>query len=192
MRLPACCQRPALFCLALVLTCAWLLSACGYRALPRPEVGNGGAGKFRLYTPQWTNRSNELGLESTLNDALYNWFTESGHFVIVKQLTEADYVLSGEIISTEHPGSSYGAFDQATGIKAVLKVSYWLTAAQTGALLFKEPLYVGEGTYLVGPDAARTLSLRKQALSLMADEIGEEVYIRLLTKLTAPGGKRPE
>jgi len=191
MRLPACLPRSALFCLVVVLIGAWLLSACGYRVLPRPEEGKAGAAKFRLYVPQWANRTNELGLESTLNDALCTWFTESGHFEISQQREAADYVLTGEIISTEHPGSSYGAYDQATGIKAVLKVSYSLTAARSGAVLCKEPLYVGEGTYLVGPDAVRTLSLRKQALAGMADEIGEEVYIRLLTTLTDPG-RRPE
>ncbi len=183
---PAWCFGFALLCLVMAL-----LGACGYRMLPRPEGTSGGV-KYRLYIPLWENRTNELGLESTLNDALRDWFTESGHFEISQQREASDYVLSGEIISSEHPGSSYGDFDQATSIKAVLKVSYTMTAASSGVVLFKEPLYVGEGTYLVGPDAVRTLSLRKQSLAIMADEIGEEVYIRLLTTLTGPGGRRPE
>lgn len=191
MRHPACCPPPALFVLALMLTTVFLLSACDYRFLPRPEAGKTGTGKFRLYVPQWTNRTNELGLESTLNDALCNWFTESGHFEIIQQRGAADYILSGEIISVDHPGASYGPFDQATSIKAVLKVSYTLTSA-AGAVLLKEPLYVGENTYLLGSDAVRTLSLRKQTQTGMADEIGEEVYIRLLTVLTSPNTSRPE
>lgn len=180
-------QRLALLCLAMAL-----ITACGYRTLPRPTAGSSGGGRFLLFVPQWENRTNELGLESTLNDALCDWFIESGHFEITQQREAADYVLTGEIISTEHPGSSYGSFDQATGIKAVLIVSYTLTANRSGVVLFKEPTYVGEKTYLVGPDAVRTLSLRKQALAGMAEEIGEEVYIRLLTTLTDPGDRRPE
>jgi hypothetical protein len=177
--------------LAVVMAIVCLLGGCGYRILPRPVANSSGSEKFRLYAPQWENRTNELGLESSLNDALVNWFTESGHFAISQQRENADYVLNGEVISTEHPGSSYGAFDQATGLKAVIKVSYSLSDAHSGAVIFKEPLYVGETTYLVGADAVQTLALRKQALASMADEIGEEVYIRLLTTLTGPETPQP-
>jgi hypothetical protein len=184
--------RPILLCLAMLLTVALLLSSCGYRSLPRPEAGKDGSNKFRIYVPQWSNRTNELGLESTLNNALCSWFTESGHFEVIQQRENADYILTGEIISSQHPGASYGAFDQATALKSVLSVSYSLTSAASGAVLLKDPLYTGEGTYLLGSDAVRTLSLRKQNLASMADEIGEEVYIRLLIVLTSPNGKQPE
>jgi hypothetical protein len=46
--------------------------------------------------------------------------------------------------------------------------------------------------YPVGSDAAQTLSYRNEALAELADEVAEEVYIRLLILLTGPAATLPQ
>jgi len=168
--------------LAVLAICLCLLSlpGCGYRPLRVGSQATGGQTQIRLHLPIWQNHTNELGFESTMQAALADWFRESGHFRLVTRPQEADYVLRGEIRAAEHSGSAFGAFDQATGLKVVLKLAYTLREQKNNTECLRINL-TREEPYPLGTDAVSTLSLEKAALSRLAAEIAEEVYVRLIT-----------
>lgn len=164
-----------------VLVFILLIAGCGYQPLH-----GGTAPKDRfwfIYIPMWENRTNELGLESTIHGALSDWFSGSGHFRVVGRPDLADYILKGTILLSEHPGAAYGNFDQATRLNAVLKTQYIFTR-QSGEKLWQANMSRTE-TYQVGLNPVDTLGYRKKALLTLSDEIAEEIYVRLLTLISS-------
>ncbi len=166
---------------------SFMLQGCGYSILAKNSISSDHNGPVKIYAPQWRNFTNELGFEGVLQDSLVDRFTESGHFIITDSSINADYILHGKIFSIEHIGSSYGSYDRATGLKAKLKISYSVKSPQSDEIVLEQPVYLREETYVLGEDTVQTLSLQKQALAIIADEVAEEIYMRLLTNLTDQG-----
>lgn len=168
-----------------------ILSGCGYRFLSGPAGEKTSDNALLIYSPLWENRTNELGLESTIHSSIFDWISESGHFAPSADQGSADYILLGKILSVEHPGSSYGTFDQATGLKAVVRVSFMLKNGRSDEVIWQQSRFQREESYLVQKNAVRTLGRRKEALKIIADEIAEEIYVRLLFLLDRPVADDP-
>lgn len=165
--------------LLLVLVAA----GCGYynpNMLPQDEQGP----PIKLYVPIWPNSTNELGLESDIHNAISDWLMQSKRLILVPNKEKADFVLNGSIDSVRYPGLSYDVTDQAKTLKTILTVSYTIKEKATDRVLWQAQSFTLEETYNLGSSSAQTDENKKRALNILADDLGEQIYIRAFRALT--------
>ena len=162
----------------LLLTCG-----CGYHspyAVPDgkalPEAG--------IHLKVWENRTNELGLESTIGQALADWIIQSKHLRIKTSSSDADYELSGILLSTGDSGTSYDAHDLVQILKTVIHMSFTLKETKTGKIVWTVADLGRETSYSVGPNTVSTRSNKQKALTTLANETAEDIYLRIFYTLT--------
>lgn len=172
--------RPLIIVLFTLLT----LAGCGYH---NPYVTNLGQEQpvALIYLTTWDNRTNELGLEGLILQKTADWLQQSRHLRLAIDKEQADYLLSGKIMSVNYPATAFSVTDVATTLQAEVKVSYRLTEQATGKLTW-DAGEVGRGTsYPAGNDAVRSQSNKKNALAIIANELAEQIYIMLTATLTS-------
>ena len=158
-----------------------LLTACGYYN-PHTVADKSGQ-SYSVYAPQWKNQTNELGLEAVLNHAVHDWLSESRIVKLTSSASDADYLLHGIIQSINTPGLSYGTFDQATEVRAELKVLYTLKERKTGKTVFSKNSTEFEA-FQIGTDAPHTRTNKESALNTIADRFGEAIHLNIFYALT--------
>jgi hypothetical protein len=158
-----------------------LLPACGYH---NPNtVGDKSGQHLTVYAPQWKNQTNELGLEAVVNHAVHDWLAESRIVQLTSSAADADYLLDGIIQSINIPGLSYGTFDQATEVRAELKVHYTLKEKNTGKTIFSNSITELEA-FPIGTDAPHTRTNKETALKTIANRLGETIHLNIFYALT--------
>ena len=170
--------------LLLYITICLTLSGCGYH---HPLAGGQdyqGSPKT-LYIDIWPNRTNEIGLESTIFKSLSSWFRKTPHIKHTQDKEKADFVLQGEIVSINVPGLSYGQFETELEEKAILTVQYSMREAGKDKVTWDMTKEVFEEEYQIENDAARTRNNRKQALAVIADDLSESIYFRMVRTLSS-------
>ncbi len=175
-------MKTVLLLLSVLIMPQWLVG-CGYHtpaAIPQYTSDK----SITLYMGMWTNRTNEIGLESLIRIALTDWLVQSNIFRLTASTDKASYKLNGTVVSVDYPGASYDAFDRANVLKAVVTSSFSLVNTETGKAVVEENKFIRDTTYLVGSDAVTTQSNKKSALNTIVDEIAEEIYIRTFYALT--------
>lgn len=158
------------------LLAIFLLAGCGYynpNMLPEEQQGPA----VKMYVPLWTNPTNELALESKIQNALQNWLIQSKQIILTSANTESDYIMEGSITSVQYPGRSYDETDTAKALKAILTVSYSITDKKTDKKIWKETKSLEE-TYSLGSSSSITDANKKRALDIMVDDLAEHIYIR--------------
>jgi len=168
----------------LLLVAGFFLAGCGYH---NPYAGHQpGEHSRRLHMAIWANQSSELGLEVDFPRALNDWFIKSGRLALEDDPAQADLVLSGRVLAADFPGLTYGAFDRAVEVRAVVTLWVELREKATGRVVWQEPGLTMEEPYLVGVDSVTTLRNRQRALRKIADELAEKIYYQALAALFAP------
>ena len=157
--------------------CILFVAGCGYK---NPYAGPNGDRTISLSASMWENQTSELGLESVLFNSLNNWLQKSRQIHLASTPAEADYQLSGKILSVSHPGLSYGDFDRVKELQAMLTVEFAFKEAETGKILWQETKNIQEEPYVIGADAVRTQGNKKDAFEKIAEDLAEEVYLRVL------------
>lgn len=157
-------------------------AACGYHN-PYTAVKKELDREVKINTLMWKNRSNELGLEARIHLAISDWLQESKHIVLASGNKDAEFTLSGEILQVNYPGNSFDTFDRATTLKAQVSVQYSFVNNKTGVTVWSESL-TREGSYSVGSDAVRTQSNKQVALNTIADDLAEQIYMRVFYSLS--------
>ncbi|MEA2084054.1 MAG: LptE family protein [Thermodesulfobacteriota bacterium] len=165
--------------ITICLTVAWLVTGCGYK---NPYLDSGGAVRppISMHVPMWTNQTNELGLESVFHRELTVWLQKTKQINIVSADDKADYILKGTLLSIEHPGLSYGEFDQAVELEVRIKVSYSLIETDSGNVVIKESKRNLEQAYFVARNWTMTRGNLEKGLAKMADELAESIYIEIM------------
>lgn len=175
--------RPLTLLTSFLLSVIFLfLAGCGYynpNMLPDDEQGP----TVKFYVPMWGNPTNELALESRIQNAIQDWLIQSKRIVLTNADTEHDYIMEGSITSVQYPGRSYDDKNTATALKAILSVSYSITEKKTGKKIWSESKSMEE-TYSLGGSTAATDANKKRALDTMVDELGEHIYIRTYKALS--------
>lgn len=174
--------RHVIFTLFLWLGVA-LIGGCGYYnpyMLPDDEQGP----PMLLYIPVWANQTNVAGYGTVILNALGDWLIQNKRIIITRTREEADYVLEGKIVSISFPGLSYGKYDRATGLKAVLTVQYALKEEETGRVIRQQNGYVLEEPFALGSSTSQTEDNKKKALQTLADDLAENLYIRIYRELS--------
>lgn len=169
------------FILLLVLVTA----GCGYRN-PYVTASEEGVTPRTLYLAMWDNQTNELGLETVFHRTISQWLMKSSNIILRDSSQDADFTLSGRIISTNTPGLSYGTFDRAVEFREILTLTVTLRDNRTKSVVWEEPEMIKEESFSVGTDAVTTLGNKNRALQRIANKQGEELYYRILTSLLVP------
>lgn len=163
-----------------------LLMACGYQ---HPAVRPVESGTIAINVTTWENRSNEIYLEGVLLQKTADWLQQSRLFRMEPDPGQAEYLLSGTIEAVNFPATAFNSSDRATTLKAWAKVSYRLREQATGKTLWEIKDTVRERNFLAGADAVHNRSNKEEALAVIADELAEQIYLKLLIFLSE---KQPE
>jgi hypothetical protein len=165
-----------------------ILSGCGYHNPYLKNVEQGIPAAV-IYMPSWDNRTNELGLENLILRETADWLQQSRHLRIARDREQADYILTGTILSVDYPATAFSAADVAGTLKAKVKTSYRLTDRATGKTIWQVDETLRQADYPVGGDAVRSQSNKENALAKIAYELGERIYLRITATLTGSRGK---
>ncbi|MFC1524669.1 LPS assembly lipoprotein LptE [Thermodesulfobacteriota bacterium] len=169
-------------CLTFLVVCL-LLHGCGYRN-PYLSSDDDRGDPVRLHLMYWKNQTNELGLESLIHQKLTTWVIQSKQIKLVASPEEAEMLLQGTILAIEYPGNTFDDIDKARTLKAIMEFSYVLKDAESKKTLLSKRAR-RETAYAVGKDALFSQSNKKLALQKVADDLSEDIYLRLFYYLTA-------
>ncbi|MFA7382145.1 MAG: LptE family protein [Desulfurivibrionaceae bacterium] len=154
-----------------------LAGGCGYHnpnMLPPDKQGK----VRKLHIPIWPNPTTEIRLASDIHNALQDWLGQSKQFNLVNSAGEADYVLNGKINAVSYTGRAYDAKDRAQALIANLSVSYTVIETSTGRTAWQSTFALSE-SYSLYTDAHK-----KQAITTLVDNLGEDIYIRLYSAIS--------
>lgn len=160
------------------LTIAVLLGGCGYYF---PHVYDGPTRV--IYMPNWKNRTNQLGLDSKIDQSLSRWFQKSNSIVLTKNKDEADLILAGEIVDIDLPSISWDGNAQATEVKVVMQVRYVLKDIKADTIIWEVPSEVWTEEYSASGGSAVMADNEGNALARILTDMSERIYIGLLDKL---------
>ncbi|MCK4839460.1 MAG: hypothetical protein KAS94_11710 [Desulfobulbaceae bacterium] len=170
--------------LILVLFALLVICGCGYH---NPYAKNVGQDKPAavIYMTVWTNQTNELGLESLIFQKTADWLQQSRHLRITRDKDQADYLLTGLILSVDYPATAFSVTDVATTLKAKVKTSYRLSDRATGKTIWHINDTLRQTDYGAGSDAVRSQTSKRSALTTIADELAEQIYLRITATITS-------
>lgn len=166
-----------------VLPALLLTYGCGYHS-PYATPDSKALPESGIHLKVWENRTNELGLESVLGQALADWIIQSKHLRIKTCNSDADYELSGILLSTADSGTSYDVHDLVQTLKTVIHMSFTLRETRTGKVVWTVADLARETSYPVGPNTVSTRSNKKKAFAILANETAEDIYMRIFYTLT--------
>jgi len=170
-----------IFTLSALAVLLLLIGGCGYynpNMLPADEEGP----PILLNVPVWANQTNEIGLESVIHNTLSDWLIQNKQIVLTKTRDQAEYELSGRIVSVSFPGLSYSSSDQATALKAVLNIHYAVIEIKTGKTINQRNYSLDE-PFQRGASSMQTDENKEKALQSLADDLAENIYIRVYREL---------
>lgn len=159
-----------------------LLAGCGYH---HPASRPLNAEAIAIHATTWENRTNLLALEGQLLQKTADWLQQSRQLRLESDPGRAAYVLSGTIEAVNFPAMAFNSNDRATTLKAWVRVTYRLTEQTTGKTLWEINDTVRERNFLAGDDAIHNRSNQEEALAVIADEIAEQIYLKVLTTVSA-------
>lgn len=164
-----------------------VLQGCGYH---NPYLKNVEQDKaVAVYMTVWLNQTNELGLESLIFQKTADWLQQSQHLRLTKNKEQADYLLTGTILSVDYPATAFSVTDVATTLKAKVRTSYHLSDRVTGKTIWQVNNTLRQTDYPAGNNAVRSQGNKEIALTTIAEELGEQIYLRITTTLTSESGK---
>ncbi len=165
-----------------------VMQGCGYH---NPYLKNTNSVKAAavIYMTVWTNQTNELGLESLIFQKTADWLQQSRHLRITRDKDQADYLLTGSILAVDYPATAFSVTDVATILKARVRTSYSLTDRATGKKIWQVNDTLRQTDYEAGSDAVRSQSSKRGALATIADELGEQIYLKITATITSGSGK---
>jgi len=164
----------------LLLVFVFVLSGCGYH---HPSVRTNDTGDLPIFAGTWENRTNELALEGMLLQRTADWLQQSPRFRLEADPQRADYLLFGTIEAVNFPATAFDSSDRATTQRAWVKVTYRLQDRATDQLLWEIHDEVRERNFQSGQDALHQRSNKEEALAIIADELAERIYLKVLASL---------
>lgn len=164
-----------------------LLTGCGYH---HPASRRAGGETITIHAGTWENRTNEIALEGLLLHKTADWFQQSRFLRLEREPGRADYLLSGTIETVNNPATAFSSSDRATTLKAWVKVTYRLIDQTEGKTLWEINDAIRERIYQAGDDAVRTRSSKEEALAIIAEELAEQIYLKVVNTLSQQPQKK--
>lgn len=170
--------------LSLALALLLAIQGCGYHS-PYARPGSGDIPTAHIYLTVWANKTNELGFENLIYQKAADWIQQSRHLQITTDKERADYLLAGTVESVDYPATAFSTTDVAKTLKASIRASYHLTNRASGRKIWEVRNVVRELSYAAGTNALRSQSNKKAALTVVAEEIAELIYLKITDTLIA-------
>jgi hypothetical protein len=162
--------------LLFVLCLSLLLGGCGGYYFPSvydgPEVS--------IYMPTWSNRTDKLGIDSTMYNSLSSWFLKSDKISLTKEKEGADMILAGEITSIHLPSIGWSGAARTTDVKVELILRYVLKDIKSGKILWEEPNQVWTEDYNT---VAQQASSEDEAIEHILDDVSEKIYLGTISRI---------
>lgn len=162
------------------------LCACGYSS-PYSQSSiydKDQDGQVTIYLQMWNNKTNLLGYQATIQQALTHRLKQSHRFILTQQRLQADFILSGQIHSVDIPGLAYGDYDRASEVRINTILSYQLKDNHSNKVIMSNNNLAKTQTATVGSNSIRTRNNQQTALATMADSLADQIYIQLFYLFT--------
>ncbi|MCW5198301.1 hypothetical protein VU07_00645 [Desulfobulbus sp. F4] len=163
---------------ALLSFLAFLLLLGGCSGYYFPNVYDGP--EVSIYMPTWKNRTDKLGIDSTMYNSLSEWFLKSDKIKLTKETTGADLILAGEIVSIHLPSIGWSSSVRTTDNKVELILRYVLKDMKNGKILWEVPNDVRTEDYNTLVQQAGS---EDEAVKRILDDVSEKIYLGVLSKI---------
>lgn len=153
-----------------------MLTSCGYQFAGRGELPGG---IQTLAVQVLENRSSETGVEIIITNALINELNRRRRGSVVN-VAKADAILTGTIDAISWDTASRRGINTASERRVYATLSLSLTDA-AGSVLWKRSGLKAAQAYEVAADGDKvaTENNRRQAISILSEQMAEYVYRRL-------------
>ncbi len=164
--------------LSCLLSAGLLLPAgCGYRL-----AGQGGSlpgGASRLYIASFANRTAEPFLDTAVSNALSRRFNRSRSLRVVADRSQAEAVLSGEVVSYSSRPLSYDRQDRVREYRSEMKVEAKLTSTADGRVLWQGTVDWQED-YAASDDLALQEDRELAVAEVLSERLADDLFYRLM------------
>ena len=160
--------------LLVALVCGGLAAGCGYRFQGKAQLPGGA--QF-LFVDIFENRTNELGLETTVTNAVVFEFTKRDKQSMVRDRESADLVMKGVIRSVELSTAVARWRDQGGARSVSLTLDVQLVAPD-GKVAWSAVGLTDSDTYVVSEDKFLSQDKQRATLAIVASRIAEKIYNR--------------
>jgi hypothetical protein len=172
--------------LALLLAAGSLMAGCGYSLQGRgittdPSVK-------RIGVPLFKDRSGKLGLDTRLTAAVIEELGKRGRFTVVKDATNVDAVVDGEIVAYNVLPTNYSTSSDSGGQSTTLATRY--TASVVVKVVYRkigqtEPIWENDSfsqrdDYDMGDAPGDYINREDQAMDRLAQLFGRAVVSAML------------
>ncbi|HXK61621.1 MAG TPA: LPS assembly lipoprotein LptE [Acidobacteriota bacterium] len=169
---------------ALILLVLLPLVACGYR----PAVATRSIKGQSIAVEPLVNRTTTFEVEQTLTRALVRNLVEKSSYRVTPELSQADVILRGEILSVNATPVIYGRrLTEESGRETfgsaflvTLNARVELRERQTDKVLFKNNNYLFREQYEINADVQNFFSELNPALERIANDFGASVVATIL------------
>jgi len=148
-----------------------VIVSCGYH---NPNVYTGPAKS--IYIAEWKNRTNELALGSKIYRSLTRWYQKSGSISVVRQKSNADLILAGEIVSIDLPSLAYGVASTTVAVKTKLRVRYILKEISSNTVILEVPDEIWTEPYRIGDNSTEAIDNENDALNRTIENLSQKIY----------------
>jgi hypothetical protein len=155
-----------------VLVCAALATACGLRFQGKAQLPGGAQ---HLFVDIFENRTNQLGLETTVTNAVVFEFTRRSKQSMVSNRADADLIMRGIIRSVEL-GTAVARFEDSGGARTVTLTLDVQMVAPDGQVKWSATGLTGSDTYVVSDDKFFSQDRQRATLAVVATRIAERIY----------------
>lgn len=133
-----------------------------------------------IYMPTWGNRTDKLGIDSTMYNSLSLWFLKSDKISLTKKQEGADLILAGEIISIHLPSIGWSSAARTTDVKVQLTLRYVLKDLKSGKILWEAPQEVWTEDYNT---LVQRASSEDEAVGHILDDVAEKIYLGTISRI---------
>jgi outer membrane lipopolysaccharide assembly protein LptE/RlpB len=162
--------------LILVLLVCVLVS-CGYHLPGQSEALPGGVKS--VYLPLFMNHTNKPLLGNLMNSSLSTVLSRNSQLVLTKHETDAEAILSGDILTYGGRALSYTSSDDISKYRVTMKITAKLMRASDNELLWEKTVSRTED-YDGGDNDLSQDDYEEAARSELCTRLAEDIYYQLI------------
>jgi hypothetical protein len=166
-----------------IVACAagvWLLAAgCGYQAGGRADLVPKAVHTIAI--PAFTNQTTRYKLTDQLPEAIAREFIMRTRYRIVRDVTTADAVLTGTVLSyTSFPTVFDPTTGRASGVEVHVTMRLFLVERATGKMLYTRPNFEMRERYQISIDPTAFFEESDAALARASQQTAQQVVSSIL------------
>lgn len=160
--------------LLVALVCGGLAAGCGYRFQGKAQLPGGAQS---LFVDIFENRTNQLGLETTVTNAMVYEFIKRGKQSMVSDRESADLIMKGVIRSVE-VSTDVARYRDSAGARGVSLTLDVQLVTPAGKVEWSAVGLTDSESYVVPADKFLSQDKQRATLAIVATRIAEKIYNR--------------